>query len=53
MDLSNYDSSEYAVEMEHVSKIYKLKTGMSGDYSKNSYLDDMEYNLEQLKELGN
>ena len=25
MDLSNYDSSEYAVEMEHVSKIYKLK----------------------------
>ncbi len=25
MDLSNYDNSEYAVEMEHVSKIYKLK----------------------------
>lgn len=25
MELSNYDNSEYAVEMEHVSKIYKLK----------------------------
>ncbi len=25
MDLSNYEKNEYAVEMEHVSKIYKLK----------------------------
>lgn len=25
MDLSNYEKKEYAVEMEHVSKIYKLK----------------------------
>ena len=25
MESSNYDSKEYAVELEHVSKIYKLK----------------------------
>lgn len=25
MDLTNYEKNEYAVEMEHVSKIYKLK----------------------------
>lgn len=41
------------IATETGAKIYKLKTGMSGDYSKNSYLDDMEYNLEQLKEIGN
>ena len=37
------------IASETGAKIYKLKTGMGGDYSENSYLDDMEYNLEQLK----
>lgn len=41
------------IATETGAKIYKLKTGMSGDYSKNSYLDDMEYNLEQLKDFEN
>lgn len=41
------------IASETGAKIYKLKTGMGGDYSENSYLDDMEYNLEQLKEIRN
>ena len=41
------------IASETGAKIYKLKTGLGGDYSENSYLDDMEYNLEILKEIGN
>lgn len=37
------------IAAETGATIYKLKTGMDGDYSTNSYLDDMEYNLQQLK----
>lgn len=39
------------IASETGAKIYKLKTGMNGDYTKDSYLDDMKYNLEQLKEI--
>ena len=41
------------IASETGAKIYKLKTGLGGDYSENSYLDDIEYNLEILKEIGN
>lgn len=40
------------IAAETGATIYKLKTGMGGDYSKNSYLDDMEYNLQALLEIG-
>lgn len=36
------------ISSETGAKIYKLKTGMSGNYSENSYIEDLEYNLEQL-----
>lgn len=36
------------IAAETGATIYKLKTGMGGDYSENSYINDMEYNLEQL-----
>lgn len=33
------------------AKIYKLKTGLTGNMDKNSYIDDMMQNLEQLKSM--
>ncbi len=39
------------IASETGAKIYKLKTGMGGDYSENSYIDDIEYNLQMLKEM--
>lgn len=33
------------------AKIYKLKTGLTGNMDKNSYIDDMMQNLEQLKNM--
>ena len=40
------------IAKETNAKIYKLKTGMGGDYSQDSYLKDMEYNLNVLKKIG-
>jgi zinc transport system substrate-binding protein len=39
------------IEAETGAKTYILKTGLSGDYSLDSYLQDMEYNLEILKTI--
>lgn len=36
------------ISSETGAKIYKLKTGMSGNYSENSYIEDLEYNLKEL-----
>ena len=37
------------IAKETNAKIYKLKTGMGGDYSQDSYLKDMEYNFKCFK----
>ena len=42
----------HKMRKETNAKIYKLKTGMGGDYSQDSYLKDMEYNLNVLKKIG-
>lgn len=39
------------ISSETGAKIYKLKTGMSGNYSENSYIEDLEYNLEILQDV--
>lgn len=40
-----------AIKSETNIKIYKLKDGMSGDNSLNSYIDIMRYNLDVLSEI--
>lgn len=49
-DEDNMQSAQ-TLAKETGAKIYKLKTGLKGNLDKNAYIQDMEENLQKLKEI--